>query len=124
MIGRAKRTVLELMKWAALSILLGLPVAAGAQDAAVVARLNDVSDRYNECVYFSAVSQVNPSQLDINLAAEQAFNACKSETELMLQAMREAGLSEPQIAKVFLDKKTGIKRELRKMMNEAQGIRR
>jgi hypothetical protein len=95
-----------------------------AQDAAVMARMKDVSDRYNECVYDSAISQFKPGRgNDINLLAEYAFGSCKTETALLVQIMRQNGFTADQIETVFLDKKTGIKRELRKMVLEAQGFK-
>lgn len=44
-----------------------------AQDPALVARMTDISERYNECVYFSAIGQIRVLNSDVNLAAEQAF---------------------------------------------------
>ncbi|MCK1641195.1 hypothetical protein IVA95_27270 [Bradyrhizobium sp. 157] len=57
---------------------------------------------------------------DINFAAERAFGSCATETAQMLKIMRQNGLTADQIDTVFLDKKSGIKRELRKILEEVE----
>ncbi|MEY9592272.1 MULTISPECIES: hypothetical protein [Bradyrhizobium] len=89
-----------------------------AQDAATVARLTDVSQRYNECAYSSAISQLKSLNGDINRAAEQGFASCSLERDLLVSSMKEVGVPPPLIDRTILEKQTGIKRELRKMVEE------
>jgi len=113
MIDRIKRTVLGLL-------FASLAVSALAEDHPMAARMKEISDRYNECVYSSAISQMRPGATDINLAAERAFGSCTTETAQMLKIMQQNGLTADQIDTVFLDKKTGIKREMRKILEEVE----
>jgi hypothetical protein len=99
-------------------IVVLTPALAFAQDSATVVRMTDISNRYNECVYFSAISQIRSLNGDINQAAEQAFASCKAEKELMVSTMAEVGVPPDLIKKTMLDKQTGIKRELRKIVEE------
>ena len=101
-------------------LFASLTASAFAQDDPVAARMKEISDRYNECVYSSAISQLRPGATDINLAAERAFGSCATETAQMLKIMRQNGFTADQIDTVFLDKKAGIKRELRKILEEVE----
>jgi hypothetical protein len=102
-------------------LLLAASTSASAQlDPAVAARMKDISDRYNECVYSSAISRLGASNNDINLAVESSFASCATENAQMVLIMRQNGFSASQIESVLLEKKTGIKRELRKMVDEVR----
>ena len=81
--------MIDLVKRMVLGLLFGsLTVSAFAQDDPVAARMKEISDRYNECVYSSAISQMRPGATDINLAAERAFGSCATETAQMLKCDR------------------------------------
>ena len=90
-----------------------------SQSAADLAQAEKISQRYNECVYFAAISRVKPGNgNDISALAEEAFNSCTSESEQLVLFLSENGATATQIQSVILEKKTGIKRELRNMINE------
>jgi hypothetical protein len=94
---------------------------AQAEDTEL-AKANKVSMQYNECVYFSAVEHISEANGDISAAAEKAFASCKSEYDQMVSMMQTWGLLPERIEAILLEKKTGIKRELRNMMLEAKGL--
>ncbi len=108
--------------WVAAMMLTALVGQSCAEDASL-ARATQLSDRYNECVYFSAVERINKNNGDISAAAEEAFPSCATEARQMTTFMRKAGATDTQIADMFAEKNAGIKSELRKMSNEARGIK-
>jgi hypothetical protein len=103
-----------------LFLIVSTPVWAQV-DPSVLKRVRDVSARYNECVYSSGISRIRASNYDVNLAVEGALDSCATENAQMVMVMRQNGFSSAQIEDTLLDKKTGIKRELRKMIMEIQG---
>lgn len=104
---------------ATLFTLLSLP--AHAEDKQLE-RAKEVGERYNECVYFSAIEHLSETNNDISAAAEKAFASCKTEYDQMVSIMQTWGLMPEQIEAALLDKKAGIKRELRNMVLETKGI--
>ena len=95
-------------------------LADGASD---LRRVNELSSRYNECVYFAAVERIAKNNGDISAAAEDAFPSCVTEAKQITTFMRRAGATDDQIADIFAEKHAGIKAELRKMANEARGLK-
>lgn len=106
----------------AAAFIAALPFGAPAQTPDL-ARTQDVSERYNECVYLSAVEHISPANTDISLAAEDAFKSCTTEQDQLIMLMQQIGMSPQQIAAGLLEKKTGIKRELRKMVLDSKGLK-
>jgi hypothetical protein len=96
---------------------------ARASDAANIQRVTQLSDRYNECVYFSAIERLNKNHGDISAAAEEAFPSCATEARQIAVFLRSIGMTDVHIANIISDKNAGIKTELRKMSNIARGIK-
>lgn len=104
-------------------IAYGCHAVAQNADPSMIKRMTEASNRYNECAYASAISRLKAVDFDINLAAEQGFSSCGSESRLMIGLMTDVGFNRQQIEQVFLEKNTGIKRELRKMVEEIRSKR-
>lgn len=107
-----------------IAVVLGIawPIAASGQTPDL-ARTKDISEKYNECVYFSAVEHMPEANNDTSLAAESAFKACATEQDQLIMLMQQIGMAPEQIASTLLEKKTAIKREFRKMVLESRGIK-
>lgn len=110
------------MKYALAVIVLLLASPVSAQDPSLV-RAQQLGNRYNECVYFSAVERLNQNSGDISAAAEAAFASCATEARQMASFLKNRGATDAQIAEALAEKNAGIKAELRKIHNEARGIK-
>lgn len=112
------------MKPISLAILsVSFVTPALADSASDLKRVTELSNRYNECVYYAAVERLGKNNGDISAAAEDAFPSCATEARQITAFMRRAGATKEQIADIFAEKHAGIKAELRKMANEARGLK-